>query len=219
MSRRVFAMLGLLVAGLGAAHGDTWNEADNGDGDAGALPATAQAVDNGTNAELTTIVGTLSAGIVDRVDMYAIRVDDPALFLASTTSNTSIDTKLFLFDDAGRGLLANEDFNGSTFQSQLQPPATDGTGQAIPGVGLYYLAITNSEADPVNDDGSIFDIADFTEVSGPDGAGGASPITGWSTFANELGAYQIDLRGATFIPEPAGLLLLPLAVVALIRRR
>ena len=55
-----------------------------------------------------------------------------------------------------------------------------------------------------DDDGEIFDFATTTEISGPDGPGGALPITGWSG-QGETGFYTIRLVGAEFVPGPGAL--------------
>jgi hypothetical protein len=89
---------------------DGWDETDNGGGDAGDLPATAQLV-SAANAQacqtpVSRIRGRLDA---DDVDMFAICITDPAAFSASTVGTTGWDTQLWLFRCDGRGVVHNDD--------------------------------------------------------------------------------------------------------------
>ncbi|MHC4210422.1 MAG: hypothetical protein ACYSWT_11980 [Planctomycetota bacterium] len=63
--------------------------------------------------------------------------------------------------------------------SILGNAATDGSGVTIEEPGLYLLAITVSPQDPTSDNGIIFFFDEPNEVSGPDGPGGAEPISTW----------------------------------------
>src|SRR4051812_47093952 len=78
----------------------TWFEA----GDAGELPGTAQRCTG--SGPLARISGTLDDG---NTDMYAINICDPASFSATTVNATAIDSQLFLFNSAGRGVTFDDD--------------------------------------------------------------------------------------------------------------
>ena len=78
--------------------------------------------------------------------------------------------------------------------------------------GLYYLAIGWWDNEPFSSTGRIFAATNPTGTNGPDfGAGGADPIASWNNYV--LGRidlstnYQIELTGATGVPEPGTLLL------------
>lgn len=209
-----WTLVALLTMVLTTAHAPPataaiWTEV----GDAGPLPATAQAVI--PNESLTSISGTLSP--VTDADMYLIFIDGGGTFSATTVGQpgTLFDSQLFLFDSTGRGVYANDD-DGSAggigeFRSTL--PANHALTPRTP--GLYYLVITNSGVYPTSapavlifpniNTGPTFQ----TAVVGPTGPGGGSPITGYSlTTAAGIGTYTIALTGASGIPAPASLVIL-----------
>ncbi len=109
-----------------------------------------------------------------------------------------VDSQLFLFNSAGVGVRANDDAIG--LRSRL--PVGSVAGPA----GLYYLAISDYDNDPVSATGAIFPDTPFTTVHGPTGPGGASPITAWdNTFASEQGTYRITFTvgdGCLSHPHP-----------------
>lgn len=221
--------------------GPEWPET----GDAGSIPATAQPVAG--IGPLQSIKGALAmplTGPGDFEDMYLIKISDPANFCAKTVINpitccgepfpvtqpTNFNTQLWIFKTDGRGLLGNDDDPADPPRSRLGNAANDASGAAITTAGLYYIAITGGPGnDPQSSTGPIFNQALVTEVSGPDGAGGANPIIGW-TGGGPASQYQILLCGASFV-EPGdiptasewGLILLAAALavggVIVIRRR
>lgn len=140
-------------------------------GNAGDLPATAQ-VPAGVGA-LTSISGAL--GSDTDADMYRIWVTGGGTFSATTVGGASFDTQLFLFYSSGMGVYANDDSAGG-LQSTL--PASNLLTPAA--AGIYYLAISGYDRDPESPGGLIFPTSPFTDVHGPTGAGGGSPISGWS---------------------------------------
>ena len=166
----------------------TWIEV----GDAGQLPGT---------AEITTGEGLLEfiTGILENptdVDMYAIFITGNEPFSATTVGwTTDVNTQLTLFDSSGYGIYSNDD------------DATDGVQSTLPDrylePGLYYLAISDWDWDPVSDEGFIFPshypfLHLRTEVEGPTGAGGVSPIAGWDGLSTSGGgSYTIALTGTT----------------------
>jgi hypothetical protein len=130
---------------------DGWDETDNGGGDAGDLPATAQLV-SAANAQacqtpVQRIRGRMDA---DDVDMFVICITDPDAFSASTVGTTSWDTQLWLFKCDGRGVVHNDDNPDSNqgLQSRI-----DNRAGCIPQRGVYLLAISRYNRDPVSIEG------------------------------------------------------------------
>lgn len=216
--RLVVGTLALPLAG-GAALGQTWNEV----GDAGDLPASAQ-VPLGVGS-LDMINGFIF-GLYD-VDMYMIQINDPATFGAETVTNgTFFDTKLWLFDMHGNGVVFNNDSSSPPSINSAIGPAYVGMSPlgtptpVYPGPGIYYLAIS-SGLDAVSTAGLIWNSAPLDTQRGPNGLGAPGPITGWigSNWAHQWGSYHIRLSGAKFIPAPGSLALLGLGALAARRRR
>ncbi len=197
MRRRHDALaIAILVLGISpAAHGATiWIET----GDAGSLPGSAQVTTG--DAPLTSISGELTTGADE--DMYLIEIIDPGAFSATTVGGAAFDTQLFLFDSSGFGVYANDDTVDS-LQSTL--PAGDANGPAAP--GLYYLAISQYDNDPLSPGGLIFPGAVFVGVEGPTGPGGLQAVSDWSGSNEAGGSYSIQLSGAVpaiidSVPEP-----------------
>lgn len=199
--------------------GPIWEESSH--GDAGRLPAFAQ--DTTPQIPLQGIRGRLEGpnlrGPGDFEDMYAISITDTVGFYARTDGGgplmigmTTFNTQLFLFDAAGLGILANDDVGPGELASHIHLPDDDGFFPTLPAAGLYYLAITGADNDPLSAAGAIFDQVTTTEVSGPDGVGGAMPIIGWSgpTDPAAFGDYVIEVA-----PEPASFVLFASAAAAM----
>lgn len=175
----------------------TWAEVN----DAGQLPGTSQ---------ITTGEGLLEfiTGFLESptdVDMYAIFITGSGSFSATTVGwTTGVDTQLTLFDSSGYGIYSNDD------------DATDGLQSTLPDrylpPGIYHLAISDWDWDPVSDEGFIFPshypfLHLRAEVEGPTDVGGGSPITGWDGLSTSGGgSYTIALTGAATsasVPKPS----------------
>jgi hypothetical protein len=163
------------------ACGQTWIE----DGDAPDLLPGQTTTGPGT---ITTISGTLDSG--SDVDLFAIQIDDPATFSAQTCGGTSIDSALYLFDASGNGVAMSEDACGT--QSWI-------TDQFVNTTGIYYVAMTAYDYDPLNDGGlDIWNDSPWDEERAPDGPGAPGPLAGWGGSAGGSGTYNIYLTGASF---------------------
>ena len=122
----------------------TWTEVE----DAGDLPGAAQKITN--DGPLEFITGSLTSPT--DVDMYAIFITGGGNFSATTVGwTTDVDTQLTLFDSSGIGVYSNDDFTTNTRQSTL--PALDPLTPTTP--GLYYLAISDWDYDPLSAEGFI----------------------------------------------------------------
>ncbi len=173
--RAVWALLTIGALTLSAS-AQIWNE----QGDAGDLPETAQSTGSGS---LTQIQGTLD---VNDVDMYAIYITDPGAFSASTVGGATWDTQLFLFDANGVGVVAADDTGG--LQSTI-----NNTAGCITAPGLYYLAITRYNKDPLGcNDGGLWSTNDNNCPNGPEAS---SRVNSWTTSTGTAGAYTIFLTG------------------------
>jgi len=196
---------GAFTAPLGADPADCppfdgWDETDNGGGDAGDLPATAQLVtlpdQTPCQSPVTRIRGDNGA---DDVDMYVICITDPANFVASTVGTTTWDTQLWLFRCDGTGVVHNDDNPDATtgLQSRI-----DNRTNCITEGGIYLLAISRYNRDAVDADGNLlWNNSPFREVRCPDGPGAANPIAGWTGTTSAGGRYVISLQGAYFVSD------------------
>ncbi len=173
--------IALLVAWFAAAApGQTWTET----GDAPALLPGQMTTGSGS---LTTISGTLSSGT--DADLYAIYIDQPANFSAQTCGGTSLDSALFLFDANGNGVVTSED--GCGIASWI-------TAQFVTSPGLYYLAMSSYDYDPLNAASQeIWNDTPWGSEHGPDGPGAPGPLAGWGGGGSG-GAYSIFLTGARY---------------------
>jgi hypothetical protein len=160
------------------------------EGDAGDLPATAQDLTAGVD----TITGSV-AGSSD-IDMYRVCLDGGGGFSASSVGGTTVDTQLFLFDSAGRGVYANDDERDGVVQSVL-PAGHTLTPRAH---GEYFLAVGAYNLDPLGGGQAIF--GPGTGVVGPTGPGGGEPVTGWGGRPGGPGPYTLVLTGAECAPAP-----------------
>ncbi len=188
-------------------------------GDAGDLPGTAQWVFG--SGSLTKISGNLTAS---DADMYAIWITGGGTFSATTYGDPDFDSQLFLFNSSGMGVYANDDANEYSLHAAL--PAGHALTPMTP--GIYYLAFTRYNRDPVSSGGLIFPDFPWEGVFGPTESGGEYPISGYTSFNYSGAAYEITLTGAEFIqgpptpaiPGPAATLLVGggLLVLGLLRR-
>jgi hypothetical protein len=205
-------------------------------GDAPEFPAAQPTLGTGN---IDTIVGMTDPAGGDYVDAYQIRVTDPASFSVSTDASyddrgaAEFDSRLWLFDDGGNLVMANDD-NPVTleFQSLMTNPAQfPGVGfddpRAVEAGAVYTLVVSGWLNDPLDAANRV--LADIgpnhnADLSGPNpNAGGFAQ---WRNGAGraEGGRYVLSLQGAEFaiVPEPAwGLwtIVLSLVPLAQLRRR
>lgn len=164
-------------------------------GDAPSLPPGQAPVGSGA---LDSISGSLGPG--DFEDLYRICVIGNT-FSATTIGGATFDTQLFLFfaengKGAAQGTVTNDD-SSVYILSTLPPGGTSltngGTLNYPPGV--YYLAISGFDRDPVSGENLMFLNAGGAVGPSPD----VGPLTGWSGDG-EVGSYTITLTGATAGP-------------------
>lgn len=179
---------------------DGWDETNNGGGDAGDLPGTAQLVtlpdQTPCQSPVTRVRGDNGA---DDVDMYVICITDPASFSASTVGGAGFDTQLWLFRCDGTGVVFNDDNpdTGGGTQSRI-----DNRANCITEGGIYLLAISRYNRDAVDANSSLlWNNSPFGAVRCPDGPGAANPIAGWTGTTTAGGRYVISLQGAYFVSD------------------
>lgn len=134
------------------------------------------------------------------VDVYAIFIANPAAFSATAVDGAGFDTQLFLFRGPLGAAVAHDDDTppGGIFQSTLTP--------LVPPIpGLYYLAISEFNRDPVAPGGLLIWANDPVNTErAPDGPGGAGPWTGWTGSGDgDFGEYWITLTGCVSV-DPSG---------------
>ncbi len=193
-------LIGAFTAPLGADPADCppfdgWDETGNGGGDAGDNIESSQKT--GSNP-IPRIRGTI--GAANDVDIYAIYIEDPSSFSASTIGSTTLDTSLWLFDANGRGVLHNEDNPDATsgLQSRI-----DNRGGQITQPGIYYLAISLFGRRAAGcQEGLIWQTTPTRAIRAPDGPEAASRLGGWTGTTSTTGRYIITLTGVR--GEPTG---------------
>ncbi|MDX2148235.1 MAG: DVUA0089 family protein [Planctomycetota bacterium] len=212
--------MGLIGVGLCSvsALAIDWVEPRN--NDASDVPLIAQEVVG--EGELNSINGSLTGQPLlglDFRDMYAFNVVNPTNFSAQVVASVPVPV-LYLFDADGRGVLASQ--INPAFESNLPGfgrRATDGTESAVLNPGRYFIAIAGFGNIPVDSAGNpIFAFGTRTEVSGPDGTGGANPIAGWLNDG-DTGSYRIEFTGSGGIPSVGSLPTLALGALVASRRR
>lgn len=217
--------LAAMAAAASPALATDWLEPRDNDLDAGEFVSDA-AVPVGMG-ELESITGELSQfggfgpGGGDGQDLVKVYIPNPTLFSARVVTEQGfqpIDAQLFLFDEAGFGLLANDEAGPMTALPHLLPVATDGSF-ALTTPGIYVIGIAGSGNFPVSGSASpIFMYTATGEISGPDGVGGGAPHSAWAG-PETYGRYRIELTGTFYVPAPGTAGLFGLAGLAVARRR
>jgi len=185
----------LLFGAIGIAQAIPYNEVQ----DAGELLTSAQTIGTG--------VDTISGSLNDDADMFKLYLT-AGTFIAQVF-NSDFDSQLFLFDSAGMGIIANDD-NGTLYApSRIETTLTQD--------GIYFLAISAWDYDPISAGGEeIFDDA-YTVLAGPTGPGGSDPLSDWQGFLSGNGDYDIRLSptASSPVPEPATIFLFGLGLLGL----
>lgn len=174
-------------------------------GDAGSLLGNAMRVNTQSgDTPLNGIVGTLG----NQADVYQIYIDHSREFLATTEHRNNpfdFNTQLFLFNQNGYGLYANDDT--SIADPSHNPTSTRSTIRVATGglsySGIYYLAISNFNLDPIWTPNQFIFPQTRRALFGPGNAAQA-PLSGWQISASSallpLRAYTIALQGARYVP-------------------
>lgn len=177
------ASAALAIASTASAQ--TWNET----GEAGEFPGTAQ-ITVGAGA-ITEINGNLATAA--DVDMYCIRVTNPAAFLASLQCVLIQGPDLRIFNSLGHGVSANHSCQGGMkFVS----------GAFATTVGTYYLTVTFRGREPFVGLNAIWLSSNLSEHA-PNGPGAGAPVNSWlgNGSVQPLNPYRIVLSGAAFCDD------------------
>jgi hypothetical protein len=186
-------MLCCVLCGAATAQSQ-WHEFNNGGGDAGELPGTAQVVAG--SGPLTSITGVHD---FDDTDMYEIEVANPGVFRATVSSDTDFDTQLFLFDEEGLGVAHHDDVSSTNRRSRL-------TNMFVQSPGRYYLAISAWNRDPAASLARfIWNDAPSQVERAPDGQGAGDRVENWlDPFGTDPGgAYTLQLEGVNYVQDQA----------------
>jgi hypothetical protein len=202
-----------LSAGPCTAGAGIWNEGDNGEGDAGKLPASAN-ITTGVGS-LTTICGNLTDA-TGGADMYEISITGTSFSaITSLRGSSTLDPALYLFNASGVGLFAENDISGTNDQAQILVASGLTPGE-------YFLVIAPDNQQPKASGGAeIF--GNITGTSGQVTAGASDTLKSWTDAGDSSGQYVISLTDASFAqaPEPAAFALVGAGLLALagFRRR
>jgi len=185
ITRGAIASMAVFVALLTVAptaRAQVWNELT----DAGSLPATADHT-VGTGA-LSIINGTLASDT--DVDMYCIRVTNPATFGAFLTCTVLTNDDIWLFDAGGLGLARDRGCSGS--QTRVGAPFVSVTG-------VYYLAVSGNDASAQNAGSNLWQVGvPASGQAAPNGPAAGLAVGGWAGGTANPSAYTIQLVGASF---------------------
>ena len=184
------SLLLLITSGAaGPTAAATWTEQF---GDAGPMPINSQTTVG--NGPLTEIQGAFLREY--DIDMYCILIDDRAAFFAYRLCAGISEPDLWLFDASGIGIQLNDAC--SLGQTNLN-------AALVPSNGLYYLAISASNQDALDNlNQPIWNSPSVTGPRAPDGPGAPGPIASWGgvPFSPSPGSYTILLGGSTFCESP-----------------
>lgn len=194
MKRATVTLLAAMILATAApscASGTMYFEAD----DAGQLVDTAQGVSLVGNVE--GIIGQIENAF--DADLFRVLIDDPWSFSAQVVVSESqaVNPQLFLFDEWGHGVIANDD--GLDSPLPYLPPGSLVNEPA----GMYLLGISAADCDPRGPFGDIFpNVA--TGVIRPDGPARFFTLEDWRRdFLATGGDYAIALTGVAGILPPS----------------
>ena len=153
------------------------------EGDAGSLTSDAQTANTANTETPNSISGNLLEN--NDADLYQIYLPEGTTITPSTVDGSEVDTRLFLFDQNGLGISANDD-NNDTYQSTLP---------VVNQAGTYYLGVSSYANAPLSANGEIFAYSGDPNYSftGP-GIGANSPLSGWDNSGSASGSYTVSLR-------------------------
>lgn len=186
------ALTVVLVLASATARAASWTEV----GDAGDSIAGAQTT-AGTGP-LTTIQGRLATDT--DVDLYCIRVTDPAQFNAWLQCVSFADNDVWLFDPSGIGVSHHDGCMGG--QTNVGTPL-------VTAAGVYYLGISPNHSEAWNAaNNPIWLPAPAGTQRAPDGPGAPGPLAAWggAGVVSNFNNYTVQLSGAAFCDAavPAG---------------
>jgi hypothetical protein len=127
--------------------------------------------------------------------------------MAFGAASAVLDTQLFLFDAAGLGLRYNDDRTVIDPYSRLDfTPSVS---------GRYYLGVSAVGFNPVDADGNFIYVRDPFDPSsapGPSAFGALASWAGDGSGVTDHGEFQVNLTGASAVPEPSSAVLIALGL-------
>lgn len=182
-----------------------WVETPAGTGD---LPGTAQIAAPAGFGELRIEGSFLDASggnPANLVDLYGFSVTKAGRYFFNTFGSEVADTRLFLFDDAGNGLVWNNDYTDPAV-------STWSALDAILDIGNYFIGVSFGDMDPID----VASMSIFDTVGNGGGAlSGSGSLDDWINFNGDSllfdrSSYVIN----AYVPTP-GALSLALAALGL----
>ncbi|MGE3354001.1 MAG: hypothetical protein AB7O84_19855, partial [Planctomycetota bacterium] len=142
------------------------------------------------------------------VDLFLIRVDDPATFTCSVVGGAAYDTQLWQFEVDGRGIAFRDD-DTATLQSTLSGQFLTHPGHVLVGISAYDMDACDAAGQELWAD------QPFATERAPDGAGSGAVSQWLGNVGPSNGPYSLFLGGATFADPQATTF--PFAAWALVR--
>jgi PEP-CTERM motif-containing protein len=197
-----------LSAGPCTAGAGVWNEGDNGEGDAGKLPASAN-ITIGVGS-LTTICGNLTDAS-GGADMFEISITGSSFSaITSLRGSSALNPALYLFNSSGVALFAENDISGTNDQAQIQVASGLTPGE-------YFLVVAPDNQQPKAPGGAEI----FGNITGTTGqmtpVASDTNLKSWTDAGDSSGQYVVSLTDAGFAesPEPAAFALVGAGLLAL----
>lgn len=210
LSKKVIATFAGFGTAVSAANASIiLSESNAPGGDAGNTIATAFNGNVPGGQVITSLTGTISNS--SDVDIWAIRITNPAAFSATHTT-ANFNSMLSLFDANGLPVAMGDDINGTRGAV---------TGQFVPAAGNYFIVFHRANRAPVGINNNLFWNGSPANIERAPDSLGTGSLAGFTGTVPNLSAstYEITITGGVTLPAPTAVALLGLGGLAANRRR